>query len=208
MTEKKTLVLFDFDGTLTRGDTLLPFLWHSTSFGKIVLGCLKLISHYLWLIFSGQWSRDRAKETLFAVFFQGAPEVHLKALGETFVRDYLPRLLLPRSMAVLKQHRESSAQVVVVSASCGVWLKPFCLVHGLDLLCTELEYREGVFTGKFATKNCIGTEKVRRIQAAFDVKNYTNMLAYGNSTGDLPMLALADEAWWVDGNSITPLKME
>jgi phosphoserine phosphatase len=54
----------------------------------------------------------------------------------------------------------------------------------------------GVLTGQFDGHNCYGQEKVRRIQAALDLAHYEHIYAYGDSSGDKPMLALADEAFY------------
>jgi phosphatidylglycerophosphatase C len=48
-------------------------------------------------------------------------------------------------------------------------------------------------TGAFAGPNCRGEEKVRRLRAAFG-EDMPLAAAYGDTTGDTEMLAMADEA--------------
>ena len=48
-------------------------------------------------------------------------------------------------------------------------------------------------TGAFASPNCRGEEKVRRLRAAFGA-DMNLAAAYGDTSGDSEMLAMADEA--------------
>ena len=54
--------------------------------------------------------------------------------------------------------------------------------------------------GAFATPNCNREEKARRIRAAFDLQQFASIIAYGNSSGDAAMFALAQEAWYCGRN--------
>jgi phosphatidylglycerophosphatase C len=45
-------------------------------------------------------------------------------------------------------------------------------------------------TGKIEGKNCYGGEKVRRIQEAYSLEEYSEIYAYGDTSGDRPMLKL------------------
>jgi HAD superfamily phosphoserine phosphatase-like hydrolase len=84
-----------------------------------------------------------------------------------------------------------------VSASADLWLKDWCTQEGIaDLLATQLEVVNGVLTGNLASANCRGPEKVRRIQELLDIRDYERIFAYGDSSGDQEMLALAHEAWY------------
>ncbi len=194
-TQEKQLVLFDFDGTLTKGDSMLHFLWFALPFNQIFVKSIVLIIKFISLILSLKWSNELAKESMLGVCFQGRSEAELKALGEAFCQQKLPVLLRPEMMERLKMHRNAGHHLALVSASVEIWLRPFCEAEGLDLICTELEYQSNIFTGKLATRNCNGLEKARRIKETFALESYTKITAYGNSPGDYEMLFLADEAW-------------
>lgn len=200
--QQKTLVLFDFDGTLTRGDSLLRFLWFAVPGWRLITGFIRLGFQYLVLLWSGNWSNEKAKELLFSVFFKGYSKAALEDLGQRFLQQQLPTMLRMETLALLRSHKENQAQVYLVSASPSVWLAPFCQAEGIGLICTEFAYVEGVFTGKFATPNCNGHEKARRLRAEIDFSTYEKIVAFGNSSGDAEMLALAQEAWMVRGNNL------
>jgi len=71
---------------------------------------------------------------------------------------------------------------------------PFARALGANVLIgTKLEYNgKGCVTGAFATPNCRGEEKVRRLRAQFG-DSVRLAAAYGDTSGDKPMLKIADE---------------
>lgn len=83
--------------------------------------------------------------------------------------------------------------VVVVSASIEDWLKPWCDENKVKLIATKLEFKNELITGRFASENCYGEEKVRRIKEVYALESFEYIYAYGDSSGDIKMLSLADE---------------
>jgi len=81
-----------------------------------------------------------------------------------------------------------------VSASMQSWIQPWCDKNNIELLSTQLEFKDGKVTGRFLTKNCHGKEKENRIKELLHVEDYETIYAYGDSSGDTEMLALADKA--------------
>ena len=85
--------------------------------------------------------------------------------------------------------------LVIVTASPEIIVGPFAHGLGADLLIgTRLALdAEGRLTGALSGPNCRGPEKVARLKDFFgaDVRLEA---AYGDSSGDVEMLALADEA--------------
>jgi HAD superfamily hydrolase (TIGR01490 family) len=193
------LVLFDFDGTLARGDSLLRFIWFAVPFPNIVLGCIKLIFRVLHQIFyfktpTAEWG----KAQVLGVFFAGRSAAALAEMGQAFCQRELPRHLYPDALARLRGHRAAGHTLALVSASADAWLRPFSAAEGMVLVCTELAYANGRFEGQLATPNCNRAEKARRVRAAFDLAAFRHIVAYGNGAGDAGMFALAQEAWLRD----------
>jgi HAD superfamily phosphoserine phosphatase-like hydrolase len=86
--------------------------------------------------------------------------------------------------------------IAVVSASPDIWLQTWAESLGLQLICTSLEEENGRFSGRYKGINCNGIEKVRRIRERFDVDSFDTVYAYGDTSGDRPMLALADKPFY------------
>ncbi len=189
----KVLVLFDFDGTLTRRDTLFAFLFFAKGFLP-ALGVVLKCSPWLVLALLFPALRSTAKERLLAAAFKGWPQARLVDKGVAFCKKRLPGLLRPGGMAAIRQHRTNGHLCALVTASMDWWTAPFAAEQGLTLISTQGEVAGGVFSGKFAGPNCIGPEKVTRIRAVIDPERFERVIAYGDSNGDKAMLALAQEA--------------
>lgn len=192
MSDRK-LVLFDFDGTLTDRDTMLAFVQHCRGPWRFWAGMVwlapLLVGHRLGLVPAAEAKR------LFLRHFLGGWHREALAGAAAVFADRIEGWMRPDGRARLAWHREQGHDVVVVSASLDLWLAPFMAVHQLRCLCTEAAYgADGTFDGELASENCNGPEKVRRVRDAFELDAYDGVVAYGDSSGDAEMLALADES--------------
>lgn len=187
-----SLALFDFDGTITDGDSLWDFLcW---SFGKtrmIRAGACLGPTLLAWRV--GMTSRHEVKARLLRHFFYGWDAEKFMGHCAEYSLGALPRLVKPSALKQIEWHKANGHTVLVVSASIETWLKPWCDLHQLGLIATRVEVVDGRITGALATPNCRGTEKVRRLKEAIDLHEYSYVYAYGDSRGDREMLELANE---------------
>lgn len=190
---ERQLALFDFDGTLTRSDSLFGFVRSARGAVRLALGTLwtspALLGHGVGLLSGG-----RAKERFLAHFFRGWSREALQRAGREFALGALARDIRPRGLARLRWHLDQGHKVALVTASAQEWVRPWAEQHqGLGVIATELAYDgDGNFTGAFAGANCKGREKVRRILATYAAEDYDLLHCYGDSASDRPMLGLAD----------------
>ena len=189
------LVLFDFDGTITRRDSFLLFIRYACGEIRFVTGCvahLPAIVGYL----CNRYPNDRLKEDFLRYFFAGWQPGRLEQLATAFTRERLPAILRPAALECIGQHRRAGDRIVLVSATPAVILRPWCREQGMDLVATELEISDARLTGRISGKNCWGEEKVRRIRSRYVIADYGAVYAYGDSQGDIPMLHLADHPFY------------
>jgi phosphatidylglycerophosphatase C len=127
----------------------------------------------------------------------GADTASLETLG----RDYavgLHHLLRPEMAARVRWHRAEGHRLVIVSASLAVYLRPLADTLGFDhVIAVELESDpSGRLTGELLGPNVRGPEKARRLRAWMP-ENSVLRWAYGDSSGDDELLAIADHPVWV-----------
>jgi len=195
---------FDFDGTLTTRDTLLLFIRHARSRWAL-LGGLLLFSPLLVLMKLHLADNGRTKERLFAHYFRGMLERDFDALCQSFARSHT-HILRTAGLRAIQQALDRGERVVILSASIDRWVEA-CLRQFLvsssqfQVLGTEIEVADGRLTGRFATPNCYGSEKVRRLKEYLkevsprgDVEGAPFIIAYGDSRGDKELLDYADES--------------
>ncbi len=194
MTGRK-IAFFDFDGTITRKDSLLELI-------KFIKG---KTAFYLGLLLNSPWlvaykmkflPNDLAKQKILAYYFAGMTEHAFQEQCNLFAEKKLPGLIRPGAMAEISRLRSLDFVVVVISASAGNWIGEWTKSHALKLISSKLEVKNGLITGRLEGKNCHGEQKVACILEQWDLKEYEEIFAYGDSTGDKPMLALATKSFY------------
>jgi len=195
------VALFDLDGTLTWGDTLLPFLWgFLRRRPRRLLGCWRLpfaLARY--------WQeRDRGalKSRLIRMVMRGESRSVLEAWAETFTADLKQNgRFRPLALAVLETHRAAGDHPVLLSASPDLYVGHIGRMLGFECtLCTELTWNGDRLDGHLQTQNRRGEEKLRCLTWLRDKYRDMPVIAYGNSASDLDHLRAADRALLVNGN--------
>jgi HAD superfamily hydrolase (TIGR01490 family) len=186
----RAIAFFDFDGTITTGDSLAAFIRFQHGNAGFIAGLIPLIPVIIGFR-AGIIDRQYAKEKLMSAFFSGIPASTFSQLADSFAREKIPAMIRPPAMEKLNWHKQQGHEVVIVSASPTHWVEPWCSMQGFICISTELETRDGKITGKIIGKNCYGEEKVKRIREKFSLSEYNDIYAYGDTSGDRPMLALA-----------------
>ena len=189
----QAIVAFDFDGTLTVRDSFTGFLRWRAGAGGWFLGLAKMAPDLA--AYAGHRDRGRLKAASVRQFLKGTPRTQLEADAEAFAGQVWPGFLRYDALACWKDWGAKGAYRVIVTASPETTVAPFARRLEADaLLGTPLVFdADDRVTGAFAGPNCRGDEKVRRLRAAFG-EDMRLAAAYGDTTGDTEMLAIADEA--------------
>ena len=184
----RALALFDFDGTLIRGDSIVPYLKLALRLKAISAGEYCAVTAQTLRYLAGGLTDDQIKTR--ALRFRGAlsPE-RRDALDRAFAQECLLPRVFPQGLACLRRHQKENAVVALVSASTENYMRFVAQALKADaLLCTPV-LEDGSVRG-----NCKGEEKVRRIQAWIKQAglsvDFSASYAYGDSESDLPMLRL------------------
>ena len=192
---KKVLVLFDFDGTITFKDSFLDFLIFSFSKLKLIFGFFYL-SPILLAFYIGLIKNDFAKECVYRFFFKGFTYDQLFFLGEQYVTYRIFKIFKKSGLEKLNWHKTLGHKIVIVTASAEFWIKPWTDEIGIDLVSTRLTVQNNLITGSIFGKNCFGLEKVSRIKSLYNLNEYDEIYAYGDTKSDLFMLNLATKPFY------------
>lgn len=195
------IVLFDFDGTLTKRDTLFAFIEHAKGKTTFWIGLLILLP---WLVLHkfGILSSQKTKEKVLSYFFKGMEISVFDNLCSSFILK-IDQLIRPQAIKKIKLYNQQNARLVIVSASIENWIKPWAVQQNLTVIATRLEVVDEKITGRIYGKNCNGVEKVNRIKNEIDLSHFDTIIAYGDTPGDLPMLKLATEKYFKPFRSLT-----
>ncbi|MBT0728473.1 HAD family hydrolase [Rosenbergiella australiborealis] len=191
----KTLSVFDFDGTLTRHDSFIPFL--RFAFGRrrftrkmlhLVLPTIRCLRHKL--------TRDELKEILINTFMKNVDEEWVKEKAIAYCQKYFTKLMRPKGLLAVAAEIHSGAIVTLCSASPEIVLQPFAEQLGIGLIGTQLEVIEGKLTGKISGNNCRCAQKVARLEQVYGPLEHYHLRAWGDTRGDYELLSAAQDPHW------------
>ena len=188
---KQRVAVFDVDGTLLRGDCL----WSAARQAKgpwsqvvAVLACLPwLIGWQLRLVTTAGF-----KQQVIDAFGICEAVNRAEAAGRAdWLLDDLQVQVNPEALQRLHWHQKRGDRVLLCSASPRLLLQPLADWLGVELLCTEVEQRDGRWRPKLASANCKGSQKVRRLEQHLGPLEGRTIEAYGDSKGDRELLKAA-----------------
>lgn len=186
---------FDFDGTLIPGDSLRPFLIRVLGYRRFVdtitAAGPSMVAEYR------RGGRDAAKLVLLRRALQGRPARDVLIEGEQFGQELVSKLRSDMADR-LRWHRARGHRLILVSASLAAYLEPLGRHVGFDqVIATRLAVDDdGLFSGALVGANVRGQEKADRLRGAL-ASDDVELWAYGNSSGDRELLAMADHPVWV-----------
>jgi len=200
--KNKNLALFDFDGTLCKKDSFTGFIFYALSKRHIVKQGIKILP-WIQAYYLNAYPAHAMRSKLFRAMFSNANALELQQMAQEYAANLMNQLNQPL-LKQLRQHQALGDDVVLVSASVDVYLKHVCTLLNIDLICTQTEQVNNIYTGQYTTPDCSSEQKKRRILEKYHLDDYVAVYAYGNSLEDEEMLELADHAYMVGKHNHLP----
>ena len=179
-------VFFDFDGTLTTKDSLIPFLIYTVGWPMALLKVILLLPLLCRYLFNREL-RDEVKNRALQVYLSKFSKQEIDHSASQFVTKILPKMIRPQAIALLEKHKANGDECILVSASIDLYLLPWVKQNGfVKLISTPYIGNNPTMMGK----NCYGEEKVHQILKNYPDLSKEDSCAYGDTIGDIPMLKL------------------
>ena len=187
------VAVFDLDGTITRHDTLWPYLrgWARrhprAAFWPRVLAAL---ARYPF-----DRDRGRLKSRLIRIAMGGAGRADVKHYSAAYIASLGDAELCPGALARIERHRAGGDRLVLLSASVDLYVPDVGRRFGFDeTICTEIAWSGDRLDGRLASENRRAAEKRRCVEALRRRHPGARVVAYGNARSDFDHFAAADEA--------------
>lgn len=186
----KTAALFDFDGTLIAGFSVVQFLREQVSQRKLSLDDVRRM-----VINSARLVAQRAS---FSEIFMascellgGLEEAEYAAFGRDVYEKRIAKLIYPEARALIREHLACGHSVAIVSSATLYQVGPAAEDLGVETVyCTRLEVSDGLFTGAVDGDVCWGEGKLaaaRRLARDRRVE-LADAFFYSDSDEDIPLL--------------------
>lgn len=179
------VAIFDFDGTVIRGDSVVALLFYARrrralSWAGLIRAAGTGIAYKLhWIDALTAKKRSHAFLTRMA---QKDREALLREFAGTLAaRAY------PEALKQIRAHKAAGDTVLLCSASCSCYMQYVAPLISADILLCTPSAPDGCAEGP----NCRGQEKVRRVKAWLAENRLSAegiTAAYGDSGSDAPIL--------------------
>jgi HAD superfamily hydrolase (TIGR01490 family) len=194
------LALFDLDGTLTRRDTLAPYVGGFLLRHPWRVLRLPLVLPALARFVLRRADHGEVKAAFIHAALGDATRAQLDAWTASFVSRLLRRGLFDDARTVLTRHRSRGDHLTLLSASTDLYVPAVGQALGFaQVLCTGVEWRGDRLIGRLTTANRRGAEKARCVSELRAEHPSLPIIAYANAVSDLEHLRLADRALLVNG---------
>lgn len=191
------IALFDYDDTISRGDSIVPYIRYCIKQGVAPKNQWLHALRALWAYMLPNRGFPNPKETALS-FIKGRRVTDMDEVAADFFRDVGRARLIPEAVAEMSALKAQGYTILLVTASSGAYMGALAALSQIDaVISTPALKQDGVYTGKMGT-DCREAEKPRRVLAWLAEQGLAEraqiVRAYGNSTHDIPMLQLAEQA--------------
>ena len=184
--------VYDFDNTIYRGDSSVDFFRHCANKYPRVYFSVIASAPLLLLMQLGLMDKTRAKQCFYR-YLRLVPDV----------REEVERFWLTHDVNLKDWYfAQKRADDLIISASPEFLLEPLMKRLELSMLASRVEPE----TGKYEGKNCHSEEKVRRMREAYPDMQIDSF--YSDSMNDSPLARLAQKAFMVKGDRLSPFPLD
>lgn len=184
------LAIFDLDGTLLTGDSLWPFLVRLVGRRRVARALAQAVA-------AGLSAKDRKtaiKARLLALTLADVPLSQVHDVANWLAKDW--RRWNKPLYDVLLSHKQRGHRILVATGALDLYATRLLADLPVDaILCTRMESRDGVLTGRMVDGNCVRDVKAQQVQDWINQNGpFSASWGYGNPPSDLPFLELVDHA--------------
>ncbi|MGB0906705.1 MAG: HAD family hydrolase [Maricaulaceae bacterium] len=192
------LAIFDLDYTLTKRGTWGRFVVRAVKYRPYIwLPLLCAAGFAQWRYKQGAIERVRVKQAMMRWAIKGWSQEKVEELGVAFAKEEVATGLRSGAIRALEEHRKRGDQIIIASAAVNVIVAPIANLLKVDhWVATDMAFSGGVLSPEFATPNCYGAEKLRRVEVLLEQnptlkQKNTVITMYSDSYSDLDIMRFA-----------------
>lgn len=188
---KKSIALFDFDGTITTEDSTKSFYryLYTSNLAYLFYNYIMCLPH-IFLCKIRAINYLPLKKYRLNLHTSKFNKVEFQDLVDEFCNKHFSKLLNPKAMDKIQWHKSQGHEVWIISASYDFILYKWSLLNEINLITniTSIHKSKRIVLGKDVNYEA----KVEYLRLHVNLKNYSEIYAYGDSEGDKAMLSIAN----------------
>ncbi|MEO0437014.1 MAG: HAD-IB family hydrolase [Pseudomonadota bacterium] len=182
--------IFDFDGTIISGYSAISFIREQLRRGDLNAREFVELTTAMTSFGLGNVSFS-GMMTITTQFLRGIEENTYIEMGEELFRKKISRLVYPESRKLIQAHQAKGHTVAIISSATPYQVEPAAADLGIEnVLCTQVEVEDGVFTGQVIRPTCFGQGKVDAAEVLAETvgADLDDGFFYSDSTDDQLLL--------------------
>ena len=191
MKNKKTLVVFDFDKTITTKHTFWRFLKFVIGTPSFIFLFFRYFRNVIKVLQKKMDVMQLRKMVLVDIFENYSWDKYLwksKNFANTKINSWINKEAIEK----LEFHKSQNHIIALVSNATEEYLNEWAKDIGFDLIIgTKLEVVEGKLTGRTKGGDCFGLNKLIRLEEMVGSLSNYELYVYGDSRGDAELLSKA-----------------
>lgn len=195
VSNKAKLAVFDFDGTIYKGDSFIDFctFYYLKKPWRLWFFFAQLGGFLFWKL---RFLSSTQFKSLFIQYLFWDSDKEIKRMSQLFWER--PRNFNETVIERLVFYQKEGYTILVASASPKLFIESACLkLHVKHVVGTELiPFKKR----HIVTKNCRGPEKLIQVKSTFPEHHLA--VAYSDNKDDMELLQQAERGYWIlgDGN--------
>lgn len=199
------LAIFDLDNTLLGGDS--DYLWgqHLVELGAVDAETYAANNERFYQDYvAGRLDNHAYLEFALQPMAQHAPDL-LHGWRQQFIADKIEPLILPAARELIAEHHRRGDTLLIITATNRFITEPIAELLGIEhLLATELEWKDGRYTGRYIGTPTFREGKIAALEEWITAHGYdlAGSWFYSDSHNDLPLLEQVEHPVAVDPDDI------
>jgi HAD superfamily hydrolase (TIGR01490 family) len=128
----------------------------------------------------------------FLSFCKGSSEQEIKKYSTIIWEKECKNFIFKEAKKIFEECKKKGMKIILAEAGMKELYADFLKSYSFDYVCTsELEFKDGVVTGKLIGEPCSGQEKLRKVKEIIEKKlggSLKEAVFYANSHNDIPLL--------------------
>ncbi len=195
-TNAQIIAVFDLDGTISKQDTYLAFLFyvlqrHPVRLLRSAWLPLAVILHKLGLR-DNHW----LKQVFLKTIASGLSQTQIERYSHRFLQNLIDKGLHKDALNTIKTHRQAGHRLILATASFDFYCHELGQRLGFDqVICTQSRWTEKkTLQGNIVGQNCYGNHKRQYVAEQLDKQQSRHIIVYSDHHSDVPLLSWADRA--------------
>jgi HAD superfamily hydrolase (TIGR01490 family) len=183
---------FDVDKTILSQNSGTLFVKYLYEQGRatrldLVKGLASYLQYKVNILDIDKFTKQTVKQ------LKGQSEAEMLAFCAKWYEEIVRNFIYPEARALIGRHLERGDVVALVTGATRYVAEPLAKDLGIDhTICTQLEVRNGMFTGRAVEPICFGAGKIYRLEKFVEGHRIDLALSYfyTDSISDLPLLEI------------------